>query len=109
MVPINEEKIMIDIVKKLNLPVLVVTENKLGAINQTVLTVEALRKRDMQIIGIIFDRCSKGQNEYILEDNPKIIKKLTGVEILGEVPFNKDIAELYETFRPVGQNILQAL
>ena len=109
MVPINEEKMMIDVVRKLNLPVLIVAENKLGAINQTVLTVEALRRRDMQILGIVFDRCSEGGDEQILKDNPKIIRKLTGVEVLGEAPFTKDIAELYKAFRPIGQKILQAL
>ncbi|MFQ5953318.1 MAG: dethiobiotin synthase, partial [Candidatus Omnitrophota bacterium] len=105
MVPIDDEKMMIDLVGEIGLPVLVVAENKLGAINQTILTIEALRKRDMDIAGVIFNQRTKSEDELILKDNPKIVGKLTGVEILGELSFSEKIEDLYEAFRPIAERL----
>ncbi|MEA3488998.1 MAG: dethiobiotin synthase [Candidatus Omnitrophota bacterium] len=109
MVPINDEQTIGDIVKGLCLPVLVVAENRLGAINQTLLTVEALRKRGLEILGIVFNRLSKEGDRLILEDNLRIVKRLTGVEVLGELPFSEDMDALYRSFLPVGEKIFNRL
>jgi RHH-type proline utilization regulon transcriptional repressor/proline dehydrogenase/delta 1-pyrroline-5-carboxylate dehydrogenase len=45
---------MIDIVKDLGLPVLLVAANRLGAINHTLLSLEALRARKIDIAGVVF-------------------------------------------------------
>ena len=68
-VPFNKKETMIDIAKELNLPVLVVAGNKLGAINHTLLTIEALKKRKMKIAGIVFNDCFKGGDSVVLKDN----------------------------------------
>ncbi|OGS45572.1 MAG: dethiobiotin synthase [Elusimicrobia bacterium RIFOXYD2_FULL_34_15] len=83
MVPLKKKYLMIDIVKELNLPVLLVSANKLGTINHTILTVEALKKRNIKILGIIFNNMHNKDNPKILKDNPEIIKEVTGVKILG--------------------------
>ena len=60
LVPFNRRNLVIDIAKKLNLPVLIVANNKLGAINHTLLTIEAIKMRKMKVIGIIFNnQCRK--------------------------------------------------
>ncbi len=46
LVPINESELMIDLIKALNFPVLIVARSGLGTINHTVLTIEALRNRE---------------------------------------------------------------
>ena len=106
MVPINDDVMIVDIVEKLNLPVLVVAQNRLGAINQTVLTIEALKDRGIRITGIVFNRLSPDENDIILGDNPRIVESLTGCGILGDLPYNKDLKELYQPFMPIGQRIL---
>jgi dethiobiotin synthetase len=103
--PLDEETMIIDVVGKIKIPVLVVAENRLGAINQTVLTIEALRKRNIEIIGIIFNQLSKKENELITRDNPKIIEKLTGVKVLGKLPFCEKEENLYEAFRPIAERL----
>ncbi|BCD61562.1 dethiobiotin synthetase [Nitratiruptor sp. YY08-26] len=45
MVPIEKNFFMIDLIQKLHIPALLVTPSKLGCINQTLLSLEALRKR----------------------------------------------------------------
>lgn len=86
LVPLDKKHLLIGIVKELNLPVLVVAQNKLGAINHALLTIEALKMRKMNILGIIFNNtgCTKKQ---ITADNPKIIKALTKVTVLGVFPW----------------------
>ena len=107
LVPFSRKGLIIDITKKLFLPVLLVTENKLGAINHTLLAIEAIKKRNMKIIGIIFNNRNKKANKIILKDNVEIIKKLTDEKILGVLPYSKDKNRLYKAFVPIGNIILK--
>lgn len=108
LVPFDRKHLVIDIVRKLHLSVLLVAQNKLGAINHTLLTVEALRKRKIKILGIVFNNLNK-QNPSILKDNPFIIKQLTKEKILGVLPWvNKD-DKLYQYFIPIGEKIRKQL
>ena len=52
MVPITQTYKMIDLAKELNAPVLLVTPSRLGCINDTLLSLEALKSRDID-----FDWC----------------------------------------------------
>lgn len=107
LVPFNEKILVIDIARKLGLPALVVANNKLGAINHTLLTVEAIRMRNMKITGIVFNNRSLNINKTILRDNPKIIEKLTGETVLGTLPCLKDKDRLYKAFLPIGKKIIK--
>lgn len=109
MVPVNDEETIVDIVKRLDLPVLIVAENRLGAINQTMLAVDALRERGLRTVGIIFNRLATVENEIILKDNPKIVEKLTDVEVFGELPYEEKAEEFYGHFIPIGERILRKL
>ncbi len=109
LVPLNQSTLIIDIAKKLKLPVLIVAANKLGAINHTFLTVEAVRRRKMEISGVIFNNLTKGGNKLIKEDNIKIIKKLTGAKVLGSLSYSKDGKNLYNNFLPIGKKFLSGL
>ena len=78
LVPLTPTKLLIDVVKELKIPVLLVAANRLGAINHTLLSVEALRSRRMKILGVVFNNISRDENKLILKDNPRIVKKLIG-------------------------------
>ena len=105
LVPIDKKRLVIDIAKELDLPVLVVAQNKLGAINHTLMTIEVLKHRKMKILGILFNN-RKGENKLILKDNPDIIKKLTKQNILGILPWNKRLDLLYKKFQPMVRRIV---
>ena len=47
MAPIEKDYFMIDVIKNLNTPALLVTPSKLGCINQTLLSMEALQNRSI--------------------------------------------------------------
>ena len=79
----------------------------MGAINHTLLTVEAIRKRKMKIRGLIFNNRFKGGNKLILKDNVKIIEKLTNVKALGVLPRAENRRQLYKAFIPIGKKIIK--
>ena len=76
LVPFNTKDLVIDIAKELDLPVIIVVKNKLGAINHTLLTIEAIRARNMKILGLIFNS-HENEDKIIADDKPEIIKTLT--------------------------------
>ena len=107
LVPFNEKRLVIDIAKELYLPVLIVVANKLGAINHSLLTIEAVKRRNMKIMGVIFNNRYKSADKIILEDNAKIVKALSGEKILGILPYCKDRNKLHKAFLPIGGKILR--
>jgi len=109
LVPLNKRRLVIDVARELNLPVLIVACNKLGAINHTLLTIEAIKRRNMKIIGIAFNNQSVNVSKTILRDNPEIIRTLTGETILGILPRLKDNDLLYKKFIPIGKQIISVL
>ena len=70
-----------------------VAGNKLGAINHTLLTVEALKKRKINILGIVFNNLADGGDKIIMDDNPKIIKRISGERVFGALKFSKNKTE----------------
>lgn len=83
-----DEKILMldDVVKKLNLPVIIVVDSKLGEINSAVLTVEHLRAKKISVKGFIFNRFD-GKN-ILHVDNKKVIEKITNLPTLATVKKN---------------------
>jgi dethiobiotin synthetase len=108
LVPFSKKNLVIDIARELDLPVLVVAQNKLGAINHTLLTLEALESRKIKILGIVFNH-APGAEKMVLEDNPRIIRVLTGQKIFGALPRTTDRHKLYAKFLPIGKRILREL
>lgn len=106
LVPINERQLLIDIASKLRLPVIIVADNKLGAINQSLLTIEALKSRGMNILGVIFNQVRPGVDSEIIMDNPRAVERLAKVKVLGLLSYSKNKRNLAEQFKPIGKKIL---
>jgi dethiobiotin synthase len=79
LVPLNERELMIDLIKALDLPVLIVARAGLGTINHTLLTLEALRARDLEIFGVIMN----GARD---EENRTAIEHFGNVRVLAQMP-----------------------
>lgn len=111
LVPVDKNRLVIDIAGQLNLPVLVVAQNKLGAINHTLLTIEALKARKINILGLVFNNY-KNQNREILIDNVRIIEALTGEKCFGTLPWiqiSGNFNKLYQRFIPIADKIFRRL
>ena len=72
LVPLNDQDLTIDWVKKVGLPVLLVSRNYLGSINHTLLSVEALRSREIPILGLIINGPSVPATESFMLDYTKL-------------------------------------
>jgi dethiobiotin synthetase len=68
MSPLATGFLNIDLMEKLALPVVLVSNNYLGSINHTLLTVTALRQRNLPILGLVFSGEEvAASREFILE------------------------------------------
>jgi dethiobiotin synthetase len=67
MSPLNYTQTNVDLLVKLGLPVVLVCNDYLGSINHSLLTIDALKNRDVEIMGLVF--CGKevpSTREYII-------------------------------------------
>lgn len=83
-VPLNYENTILDLIQKLSLPVILVSKNYLGSINHTLLSIHALKNRNIPIKGIIIIGDSHTPSE-------KAIESIGGVKILHHVPFTENL------------------
>ena len=82
----DDQKIfLVDIVKTLNLPLVIVTTAALGSINACVLTVEYARNRGLDVRGLIVNRYGCSGNLEMEDDNIRMMQDLTGLAILAKV------------------------
>jgi len=81
---LDSEVIMLtDIIKKLELEVIIVASAELGTINHTVLTVQYVKQQGICIRGIILNNYE--HQSFFHRDNQQIIERLTGIEVIAMV------------------------
>lgn len=88
-VPLNQTNLVLDLIKKINFPVIIVSRGTIGTINHTLLTIEALRQRKIMIEGIIFSGDLNPSNQLAIEQwgNVKTILHIPKFENLTPVSF----------------------
>ncbi|WP_028585732.1 dethiobiotin synthase [Desulfogranum mediterraneum] len=65
LVPLNENLLLIDYLAAQGLPVVLVTSSKLGSINHTRLSLEALKSRKMKLLGLVYNLHNPGPPEIV--------------------------------------------
>ncbi len=86
-VPLNKKLMMIDLVIKMNIPVILVTSPRLGTLNHTFLSLEALRTRGIPVAGIIFNNIKRLRGEeFICRNNAETIAAYGGTIPFVEMP-----------------------
>lgn len=71
-VPLREELTLIDYFAEIGCPVILVTSSRLGSINHTLASLEALKARKMELAGVIYNRNAE-VDERIAEDSLNMI------------------------------------
>ena len=79
MTPLSDRALTIDVLERWRFPAILVARTSLGTINHSLLTLEALRRRGVSMMGIIF----VGDAE---PDVQRSIEAIGGVRILGRLP-----------------------
>lgn len=101
MVPISKQEkkkstfyFVRDLIKDMQLPVILVTRPTLGTINHTLLTIEALKNKKIPIKGYIINFSEPAKNDIAEKTNPEILRELVDIPCLGVLPYltelNKD-------------------
>jgi dethiobiotin synthetase len=99
MTPILKDYFVTNLIKSMKIPAILVTRTKVGTINHTIMTVKMCEKYKIPIKGIIInDFDSDG---YKSKELTRDLKNLTGVSVLGTIPFIKDLSDdsLYRIFK----------
>lgn len=93
LVPIDRQTLQIALFSRWRAPVIVVTRTVLGTINHTLLTLEALQRRAIKVIGVIFVGDA-------MPDTERTIAEFGGVKCLGRLPIltTLDAGTLREAF-----------
>ena len=79
MVPVNETEFMLDMMRRLNLPVVLVARSALGTINHSVLTLHALHDAGLAVEGVVLVGSQ-------IQDNERAIERYGRAPIIGRVP-----------------------
>jgi dethiobiotin synthetase len=83
LVPITKDYMVADLIKDLDIPAVIVARAGLGTLNHTFSTIEVLRKREIEIQGIIMNGY-KG-NDLSENNNAEIIENISGVPVLAKI------------------------
>lgn len=92
MVPIRRDYLVLNLIRDLGLPLIIVSRSTLGTLNHTLLTVETARREGLDIAGIVMNNPRGLEKNAIEEDQGRLISELSGVAVLGEMPFIDPVA-----------------
>ena len=87
LVPLNEKEFVIDLIKKLNARVILVSRNYLGSINHSLLTAEVCKHHHLDVIGWIF-------NDNYLHYEEEIVK-WSGYPKIGSVDYVLEVDKAF--------------
>ncbi len=89
LVPLGDGKTMLDLMVLLDWPVVLVSSDKLGTINHTLLSLEALHQAGVDVAGVVVNH-TVPPCPLISTSNTETIRKYGRTEILAEIPYSTD-------------------
>jgi dethiobiotin synthetase len=104
LVPINDNFLFADLLPNFVLPVLLVAPNRLGAINHTLLSLEALQSRKVPVLGVVLNQLSP-EPDASAATNAAAIRQHGQVEWLKEIPYFQEtereagLAAIFRAYR----------
>ncbi|MDD5011525.1 MAG: dethiobiotin synthase, partial [Phycisphaerae bacterium] len=105
-VPITAQIDVLKLAKAFGLPVIIVARSKLGTINHTLLTIDAVRRAGLSLAGVVINGYDEKTKDFAEQTNARIIEKLGKVKILAVVPFD-DKTNIEKCI--IGRKILKTL
>ncbi len=84
-VPLNGQETFLDLFSSFLAPVVIVSSARLGTINHTVLTIEALRRRSLYVYGLVYNLFGVN-DDFLALTSLQNIKRLTGIDNILTLP-----------------------
>lgn len=97
-VPITRDYGVINLMRDLGLPVVVVARYQLGTLNHTLMTLDTLKQNDILVRGVVFNQTGPEAQDAIEQDQPRLIEELSGTPVLGEFPYIDNLST--QSFSP---------
>ena len=99
MTPILKDYYVTNLIKDMKIPTIIVTRSKVGTVNHTLMAVKMCEKYKIPIKGIIINNFDG--DGYPINQLKKDLEDLTGVKVLGSIPFINDMSDesLYKIFK----------
>lgn len=99
MVPLADNYLVADLIKDMDLELVIVARLGLGTINHTLLTINQARQMGIKVKGVLFNSPEKKNIGVPEKTNPQVIRHIAKVPVLGIVPYleTKDVAEVNKT------------
>jgi len=83
-VPVTSEATTADLAEALGLPVVVVVDNKLGALNHTILTIKAIQSRGLTCLGLVLNHVQEERDAASIS-NHMVLDEFLDVPVLAEL------------------------
>jgi len=91
--PVAEGALIADLCAALSLPVILVAANRLGCVNHALLTIESIRARGLECLGIILNTIQATPDEAT-RTNRGLLEEFSGVPVLLELAPGQDRIDL---------------
>ncbi|WP_312080818.1 dethiobiotin synthase [Acinetobacter schindleri] len=75
MVPLTEDLLTVDYIAAQQLPVILVTSGRLGSINHTLLSLELLKQRKIELYALAFNHADDAQDAVIAQDTIQYLQQ----------------------------------
>lgn len=86
LVPLKRDWYVLDLVRELSLPLIIVSRPSLGTLNHTLLTVRQAAQEGLEIAGVVINFSRPPDGTIAEETNAHILEKLMPVPLLGIFP-----------------------
>lgn len=86
MVPILERYYVADMIKRMRVPVVIVSRPTLGTLNHTLLTVRVAEQYGLDVRGIIINYHDKFKRGVVERLNPSLLEDICNLPVLAEIP-----------------------
>ncbi|MGI9011199.1 MAG: dethiobiotin synthase [Nitrososphaeraceae archaeon] len=92
MVPLSKDFSVADLASIINIPIILITSNRIGSINHIIMTYRTAILYKLKITGIIINnKCKYLETYYKLITNslPRVVEELTQCKVLATIPYIK--------------------
>jgi len=84
--PIASDTLTADLIKKLSIPILIVTSPSENSVNNTLMTIACAQEKGLEVRGVVINNIPNDCDKTLLTSIPRIIEEYTNIKVLGLVP-----------------------
>jgi len=104
MTPITKNFFIADMIKAMGIETIIVTRATLGTLNHTMMTYQMCKDYDIKVKGLIINNFDE-KGTAAEKNSPVTLHEITGLDILGVVPFIKNYNKIDAMIETVGKKI----